>query len=614
MAQNDYTLSYTVDANITGLLKFDKAIDATTDNAVKGFKQVDQAAAGTSAQLSKTAQSVQEAGNASRNFSGVASNLGFQLQDVAVQAQAGASAFTILGQQGSQIASSFGPGGAVLGAVIAIAAAIGGVLVKSLNEASGKAGELPEALLERLEKIKARYKEIDEASRAAFTQAEIGKVNTEYEKQLAKVESLRRSVDLYSKETAKGNQGAAVAVKSYAMQLASAEKELRNLGELQARIGTDLLATNIEGGKETPVDNAAEAADRLNQQLQIAIAKLEEGDLAARRLAAAHLLGLTNAEMIPPELDKQLVKLVQLEEQQKKNAAAEMAWRKEAAALQQEILDDERAERQAAYQEQVKREQDIQRVRAGTTRDIETPAQAAQRELADRLKVVQEYYGLESAEKAKQTAEGIAAEQAYQKRLTEIRQAEEQKRLGFNNVTLTATADLFGNLASMAEQGGKDSFNAWKLFASAQAAVNAALAVTNALATIPPPLNFAVAGTVAAMTAAQIAKISSMSYGGGRLYGGPGSAGSLYPVTEGGKPGLLVQGNRQYLLPGAGGRVVSNKDMTSGAGGGMVVYVNPTTTVNAIDTTTAATFIKQNSESIAAAVDQVAAKYGRGRR
>lgn len=76
------------------------------------------------------------------NFGFKAQQLGYQLQDIAVQAQGGASAFTILGQQGSQVASVFGPGGAVFGAVIALAAAVGGTLVKSFFNAGSEAEEM----------------------------------------------------------------------------------------------------------------------------------------------------------------------------------------------------------------------------------------------------------------------------------------------------------------------------------------------------------------------------------------------------------------------------------------------------------------------------------------
>ena len=40
--------------------------------------------------------------------------LGYQIQDISVQLQAGQSPFVVLAQQGSQVASIFGPGGAVI--------------------------------------------------------------------------------------------------------------------------------------------------------------------------------------------------------------------------------------------------------------------------------------------------------------------------------------------------------------------------------------------------------------------------------------------------------------------------------------------------------------------
>ena len=56
---------------------------------------------------------------------------GYQLQDFAVQMQSGTSFFTAFSQQGSQFAGIFGPTGAVIGAVIAIASGIGGIALKS---------------------------------------------------------------------------------------------------------------------------------------------------------------------------------------------------------------------------------------------------------------------------------------------------------------------------------------------------------------------------------------------------------------------------------------------------------------------------------------------------
>jgi hypothetical protein len=62
--------------------------------------------------------------------------VGYQIQDMAVQAQMGTNSMIILGQQGSQVASLFGPGGAMIGAVLAVVAALSTVLIPNLFGAS----------------------------------------------------------------------------------------------------------------------------------------------------------------------------------------------------------------------------------------------------------------------------------------------------------------------------------------------------------------------------------------------------------------------------------------------------------------------------------------------
>lgn len=58
---------------------------------------------------------------------------GYQVQDFIIQVQGGQSALVAFAQQGSQLAGAFGPGGAVVGAVIALSSVIAGVLITSLN-------------------------------------------------------------------------------------------------------------------------------------------------------------------------------------------------------------------------------------------------------------------------------------------------------------------------------------------------------------------------------------------------------------------------------------------------------------------------------------------------
>ncbi|AIB13996.1 hypothetical protein ABAZ39_18875 (plasmid) [Azospirillum argentinense] len=77
-------------------------------------------------QDSGTASTVAAAG--AGRMKGAMGNLGLQLQDVAVQAQMGTSAFVMLAQQGPQIASAFGPAGIAIGTVVAIASVAAGAL------------------------------------------------------------------------------------------------------------------------------------------------------------------------------------------------------------------------------------------------------------------------------------------------------------------------------------------------------------------------------------------------------------------------------------------------------------------------------------------------------
>lgn len=106
----------------------DTAVNKLSPNVVKLDTSMSRAAKGG---MNAAKQSMQQ--------------VGFQVQDMVVQLQGGTSAFVAIGQQGSQLAGAFGPGGAVLGAVIALASAVGGVLYKSFGDAKTGAEELQKA-------------------------------------------------------------------------------------------------------------------------------------------------------------------------------------------------------------------------------------------------------------------------------------------------------------------------------------------------------------------------------------------------------------------------------------------------------------------------------------
>ena len=133
----------TMEANNASLLKKieqnNKSLNTFKGKTEKALGTVDKAFVRTS----KVA--VASGAKVGRSFKGAAGQLGYQVQDIAVQLQAGQNAMLIFGQQGSQIASIFGPGGAVIGAVLAVTAALGSALVPQLFNTKNAAEELDKA-------------------------------------------------------------------------------------------------------------------------------------------------------------------------------------------------------------------------------------------------------------------------------------------------------------------------------------------------------------------------------------------------------------------------------------------------------------------------------------
>ena len=105
--------------------------------------------------LKRTADQGKKVDKQFRVIRGGMGQMGHQVQDIAVMLQSGQNPMIILGQQGSQIASLFGPQGAIVGAFLAVGAAIGTSLLPSLFKTS-------EALKEIKERTEGLVDEFDE--------------------------------------------------------------------------------------------------------------------------------------------------------------------------------------------------------------------------------------------------------------------------------------------------------------------------------------------------------------------------------------------------------------------------------------------------------------------
>jgi hypothetical protein len=641
-------------------------------NQIDAYRRKEEATRKATAALQASTAAQGVAQGSMRSLRGVAGNLGFQLQDIAVQAQMGTSAFTILGQQGSQVASAFGPGGAVVGAVIAVAAAIGGVLFTSLNKTSA---EIKEQFIPNVKELK---ENLDQISKAQASVA-ILQIREELEplagvarSAAAQVEYLTKQIEKYpnNKDVKEWNkelvtqQGVLDAVNQKIIKLNEEQTAFqavikRNIEGTQGQQKADKKRIETVADLVAATEMQAKTAGLTQRGIALYVAeqaKASEADIkrinaaydlieAQDKLKDANKAGIKEDDAktkalksVFNGLSEQYQKLLMTTDAYEEYAAVQQAEAAGAtpaqiAAIRSKVkaLQEERAaiqdniDLQNEVSENVKTETEdkkkvtteFNQVQTGIRGDLETPAQAADRELKERLAVIAEYGAQEALTKEQIRAYEVQAEQAHQKQITEIRKSEEAARASTMQGTLSAFGDMFGNLAEIAKQGGEKTFKQYKMLASAQAAISAALAITNVLANplIPYPLNIGLAASVGALAAVQIGQIQSQQYSGGRLYGGAVQSGGMYRVTEDGKPEILQQGNQQYLLPGSkGGKVVSNKDMKSGDSSGLNVYVTSSVNVSQIDSSNSQQWIAQYADSISKAVDATARRYGRGQR
>lgn len=98
--------------------------------------------------------------------------IGYQIQDIAVSLQGGMNPFFVLSQQGSQIASLFGPGGAVVGALLAVGGAAAMTLAPSLMKSKDSSEELEDAMKALGEVMTTSEDGVDSLSRKILKLAE----------------------------------------------------------------------------------------------------------------------------------------------------------------------------------------------------------------------------------------------------------------------------------------------------------------------------------------------------------------------------------------------------------------------------------------------------------
>lgn len=223
-------------------------------------EQVDAAIARMTGDVGKTNKAMSDAARGGlSSFRNAAGQVGFQVQDMVVQLQSGASAFVAIGQQGSQLAGAFGPGGAVLGAVIALASAVGGVLYKAFTDTGDSAKDLEKGASELSKSFQTAKDGTIEFSDALVQLSQNG--DAAYGS-MVKLIRLRAEQQIESATTAIKEQG-----KELLGNSVSAQTNIATLDELIARnadVGDTLSNINVmTDANSAKYGNLAAAVDEL---------------------------------------------------------------------------------------------------------------------------------------------------------------------------------------------------------------------------------------------------------------------------------------------------------------------------------------------------------------
>lgn len=297
-----------------------KQLDAMAASAARADTSVNKLAPDVNKVNSATSKAASDGFAKFRNAAG---QVGFQVQDMVVQLQSGTSAFVAIGQQGSQLAGAFGPGGAVLGAVIALASAIGGVLYKSLTEAEGSSKDLEAAQKQLKDTFQQTASGSLELTDGLIQLTQISREAAETQLALAKA-----NADLIAQQTAKAVREDAESWETWKASTASAISQYDALVSKGADVGDTLekLGGTYEGnivGVNMLAQNIAELSSKFgvnrDQALEMIAAQSafnkEPTAENARRIADVFTDWLGNTKQLNPEL-------IRLTDNANKNATA----------------------------------------------------------------------------------------------------------------------------------------------------------------------------------------------------------------------------------------------------------------------------------------------------
>lgn len=318
--------------------KFAKRTDASFDDLYNSGVAVGGG-------MTKTAQAVGSATGKFGNMNGAISNLSYQLQDMSVQAAMGTDALIILGQQGPQIASIFGAGGAVVGAIIALGALLAGQFSSSVKVAEKSLDEM----IESIDDLGNAEKKLLEVNLSK----ELGEIAKSANEAYAKNTVLRMEIEKTEESIKKVKSGSAEGWLNGLINPASSLEE--KLSSLNSQlVDSDANVESLNGqynkykqildelinkttGTAKATKEAASTFIDLSQSMAVQIQLLGKTEREAAKVTAAYELGVgaTKEQItaINALIDAYYNELELLTEKEEKQRAAEKASQKNSEVI-----------------------------------------------------------------------------------------------------------------------------------------------------------------------------------------------------------------------------------------------------------------------------------------
>lgn len=250
-----------------------KANTAGAQQAQQSLQSLDKTANQTSTAVNTTTANTSKLGN-------VMGNAGYQVQDFAVQVGAGTSALTAFSQQAPQLLGSFGPQGAVAGALVAV----GAIAAKVFMDMAENAAVTGDAMEDMSDKLKEAFsasaaKAIDDFNFQLKNSTEFVQTLRDAELQLKEARDQRAASDARLIDSQLKLDEAAIKYLESTGQIVNAEEQLLAVRQkaAEATKNAQIAEANAEVERQRALyRNIVEQRKDVDAEVQAAKKKMEQ--------------------------------------------------------------------------------------------------------------------------------------------------------------------------------------------------------------------------------------------------------------------------------------------------------------------------------------------------